>query len=87
MIEYDEEKLIFLTGNGNKWFTKTDEKGDVYLGYEGKRKDSMELRLFQHLYWFSLSNNKASLCYVAESRAPQPLHMHAIIQQAFCLGG
>jgi hypothetical protein len=49
-IEYDEEKLIFLTGTGNKWFTKTDEKGDVNLGYEGTRKDLIELRPFQNLY-------------------------------------
>jgi hypothetical protein len=63
-IEYDKEKLIFLTGTGNKWFTKTDEKGDVNLGYEGKRKDSMELRLFQHPYWFLSSEDKATLGYV-----------------------
>ena len=63
-IEYDEEKLIFLTGTGNKWFTKTDEKGNVYLGYEGTRKDLIELRPFQNLYWLSSSEDKATLGYV-----------------------
>jgi hypothetical protein len=65
-IEYDEENLNLFTGTGNKWFTKTDEKGDVYLGYEGTRKDLIELRPLKNLYWLSSSDDKATLGHIDE---------------------
>jgi len=60
------DAVVFWTDTGSKWVISRDANGEVYLSFEGKREELIQLYPFKNLVWIWWSNYSGQLGVVEE---------------------